>query len=481
MQVPLTCSSVSCHGGQTSPDWRAGSLNTATQCGACHAINGGALAAQFNDATGRHAWGTHAQAAAADCTLCHDMSAANHFKYLDTQAPSGAATGTPSDQLPSATLRFRTNDATYPITGAATYSITSGTPQGDGGCALVCHVMTHAPATDHWKAVQGAVAHPVPFTGAGVSQAGNHHQTLTYAQFISDCIACHDEGGTSTKYGPTCTACHTLGSPVSAGKGAGTCLSCHTGAAFTTQGPTGAAWPNLAGSHAKHLALATFTRTSPTLPSGLTASAYPQCEACHVGSVPGDAANTHYSNANKLAATPKSAGPGTVSIQATFNAKSGPAGFVSSASAFTCSNVSCHGGKVTPGWQTGTLTVNANTWCLSCHQVVSTSTQYNDATGRHNNPTAHNQTCDHCHDMNATSNPKTGVVNHFKYLDTTAVSGIGTAFTDQYPSDTIKFGQTGVTTPATGALTYTVTTPGRGGCALTCHSQSHTTTGNVWN
>ncbi len=484
----LTCATVSCHGGQTTPSWQSGTLNNATQCSACHAINGGSLAAQFNDATGRHAWGTHALAAGAaapgaGCSLCHDMNtttnsgqgAGNHFSGLDSTNVGG------SNKLPSTTLKFKTNDATYPITGAGTYSITAGTPEGDGGCALTCHSLSHVPATNHWDAAKGAAAHPVPFLSSGVSSAGNHHQTTTLTQFNAECLGCHDESGTSFKAGPVCTLCHTLGSPLVVGKTAGTCLSCHVGTAFTTQGPSGAAWPSLQGAHLKHLSLLTFTRG--TAIAGLPASAYPACEACHVGAVPYDAAQTHYSNANKRAATPILAGPASVAVTTAFNAKSGTAGFVASASAFTCSNISCHGGQTTPGWQAGTNPVNASTYCIACHKVQS-SVQYNDAIGRHTSPNNHNQTCDHCHDM---TQAKPGAQNHWKYLDTSAVSGVSGTPTDQYPSDTIKFG--GGTTPATGAMTYTVTgssggttfTQGGGGCALTCHSQTHTPSSYYWN
>jgi len=48
---------------------------------------------------------------------------------------------------------------------------------------------------------------------------------------------------------------------------------------------------------------------------------------------------------------------------------------------------------------------------------------------------------------------------------------------DQLSSDTIVFGSV-----VTGAKTYTPTgTLGRGGCALSCHGETHTTSGNVWN
>ncbi len=478
----LTCSSTSCHGGQATVSWRTGTINSATQCSSCHAINGGTTTSQYNDAVGRHAWGTHATAGTLDCTVCHDMSSANtslgavkHFAELDTPVVSS------TNKLPSGTVKFKLTNATFPISGAATYTITATNKEGDGGCALTCHSATgtaqiHEPVVYHWNAAKGTgVAHPVPFFSTDTTSGGNHHQTVTLAQFNADCATCHDQSGTSTKAGPTCVVCHTLGSPLNAGMTAGTCLSCHVGASFTTQGPTGTAWPNLQGSHPKHLALATFTRTTPALPAPMATAVYPKCAACHAGSVPGDAANTHYSNANKRVAAPITSGPASVAIAAPFNAKSGTAGFVNSVSAFTCSNISCHGGQVTPGWQTGTLAVNTTTYCTACHKAVATTaaTQYNDAIGRHTSPSEHKTTCDTCHSMTVA---KPGAQNHFKYLDTTAVSGISGTPTDQLPSDTIVFGSA-----VTGSRLYTPTTAGKGGCALTCHSQNHTTTGNVWN
>ncbi|MFN7958710.1 MAG: CxxxxCH/CxxCH domain-containing protein [Holophagaceae bacterium] len=466
----LTCSSTSCHGGLETPDWRSGSLVSTTQCTACHAINYGTTPSQFNDAIGRHAWGTHSTAGTLDCRICHDMTQAtagalNHFAELNTPAVSS------TNKRPSTTLKFNLGNATYPITGAATYTISAATPEGDGGCALTCHSMTHTDANNHWAMPKGSgVAHPVPFYFSDVSTGGNQHQTTTLAVFNGECIGCHDLGGASTKAGPTCNVCHTLADPTAVATGAGTCLSCHVGANFKTMGPTGTAWPNLQGAHPTHLSLLTFTRATPALPASMSASV---CEACHVGSVPGDAANTHYSNANKRLTGHPVAGPASVSIDPAFNARSGTAGTTASATAFTCSNVSCHGGQVTPGWQSGSLTVNATTYCIACHKITSTATQYNDATGRHNSPNDHNQTCNYCHDM---TQAKQGAINHFKYLDTSAVR----LSPDQLSSDTIKFG--GGSQPATGALTYTVNaTIGRGGCALSCHGKTHTTTGNTWN
>ncbi|MFZ1376340.1 MAG: CxxxxCH/CxxCH domain-containing protein [Geothrix sp.] len=467
----LTCSSTSCHGGLVTPNWRTGSIVSTTQCTACHAINYGTTPSQYNDAIGRHAWGTHSTSGTLDCRICHDMTLAtpgaqNHFAELNTTAVSS------TNKLPSTTIKYTLNNATYPITGAATYTINATYPEGDGGCALTCHSMTHTDANNHWAMPKGSgVAHPVPYLYTDLSSGGNQHQTVTLADFNSECAACHDLGGVSTKSGPTCNVCHSLADPTAVATGAGTCLSCHVGANFKTQGPTGNAWPNLQGAHPTHLSLLTFTRTTPALPASMTASV---CEACHVGSVPGDPANTHYSNANKRLAGHPVAGPASVSIDPTFNAKSGTAGTVASATAFTCSNISCHGGQTTPGWQSGTMTVNATTYCIACHKITSgTATQYNDATGRHNNPNDHNQTCNYCHDM---TQAKQGAINHFKYLDTSAVR----VSPDQLSSDTIKFG--GGSQPATGAMTYTVNaTIGRGGCALSCHGKTHTTGSFVWN
>ena len=468
-----TCSNTSCHGGQATPNWTSTAKITA-QCSLCHRVNGGTTTSQYNDAIGRHSYGTHAQASAADCTICHDMSSANpnlgavnHFAQLDLHAVTSAT------KRPSGTIVFKST-TNFPISTPATYDVTTSPfTEGDGGCTLTCHTQVHVPATNHWAAAQGSgVAHPIPFLGTSVSTSGNHHQTVTVAQFNTECSTCHDQTGSSSKTGPVCTVCHTLGSPLATGLGVGTCLSCHTGTNFTTSGPTGAAWPNLTGAHPKHMALGTFTRTTPTLPATLLASAYPDCESCHVGSVPYDPAQTHYSNANKRLATPVTTGPASVSVDPTFYSQASTAGYTASASAFTCSNISCHGGQVSPGWQSGTNPVNATTYCTACHVVG--AAEYNAPTGRHT-MSEHKQTCDYCHSM---TQAKPGAQNHFKYLDTTTVSGVSGTPSDQYPSDTILFGSS-----VTGAKTYTVTasTQGRGGCTLTCHSQNHTSSNNTWN
>jgi predicted CxxxxCH...CXXCH cytochrome family protein len=154
-------------------------------------------------------------------------------------------------------------------------------------------------------------------------------------------------------------------------------------------------------------------------------------------------------------------------VNPTFNAQSGAATTAVSATAFTCGNVSCHGGQTTPGWQSGTLPVDAAASCLNCH--ANGAAQYNAPTGRHTDPNEHAAaTCDFCHDMTVAA---MGAQNHYKYLDTTPTWTAG----DQLPSDTIHFGSA-----VTGSPTYVVmTTQGRGGCSLTCH-EPHTSTKNRW-
>jgi len=74
-----SCSGVSCHGGQATPDWYNGSIDVNTNCSACHASG----TTQYNSYTGRHNTGDHPDLS---CTYCHDTAklAAGHFAGLDT-------------------------------------------------------------------------------------------------------------------------------------------------------------------------------------------------------------------------------------------------------------------------------------------------------------------------------------------------------------------------------------------------------------
>lgn len=89
----LACSSVSCHGGQTTPDWRTGTIDPDTDCLLCHASG----TTQFNGFfSGRHS--NHVQFFVPffgfdpPCLACHDTvkladpAVGAHFENLVTTA-----------------------------------------------------------------------------------------------------------------------------------------------------------------------------------------------------------------------------------------------------------------------------------------------------------------------------------------------------------------------------------------------------------
>ena len=85
----LSCSNVSCHGGQTTPNWQTGALNVNTQCTSCHSQG----TAQFNSYnSGEHG----INSAHSNCTNCHNTTtlAVNHFTALATSAMEGPASAT---------------------------------------------------------------------------------------------------------------------------------------------------------------------------------------------------------------------------------------------------------------------------------------------------------------------------------------------------------------------------------------------------
>lgn len=190
--------------------------------------------------------------------------------------------------------------------------------------------------------------------------------------------------------GPSCTTCHSMPfDPATV-----TCGACHR------IPPDGTKFPNLAGKHAKH---ATSSKAS--------------CDICHNGasSYVGD----HRSGAIDF------------SFLAAYSAKTGSASFSSTAA--TCSQVSCHGGKTTPSWYTGSIVVN--TQCSACHAAG--TTQYNSYNsgehGKHMGLTG--VVCGDCHDTN-----KLAAV-HFNDLDTTAMTEAAQTILDsrQYDGSSCSF------------------------------------------
>ena len=160
-----------------------------------------------------------------------------------------------------------------------------------------------------------------------------------------------------------------------------------------------------------------------------------------------------------------------VSFPAAYNAKSGAASFTAGAgpTVAICSNVSCHGGQVTPVWSGGPLNVNTCSLCHIVEPVASqaAATQWNSAwSGLHGragsvsleNHTAadasvgdilDSSTCNQCHGLPAL---------HFSGMDTQATDALADAdFVTTYDG--------------TGGNISATT-----GCKVTCHSD---TTGGI--
>jgi predicted CxxxxCH...CXXCH cytochrome family protein len=85
------CTNVSCHGGQTTPNWLTGAINLNTQCGVCHVLGTAVGTPEWNSYySGRH--DRHVNRELIGCTQCHDTTklAAVHFNDLNTTAMTRA-------------------------------------------------------------------------------------------------------------------------------------------------------------------------------------------------------------------------------------------------------------------------------------------------------------------------------------------------------------------------------------------------------
>ncbi len=95
-----TCSNVSCHGGQTTPNWTTGSLDVNTSCTSCHTYGTAAQTPQYNSFySGQHNF--HVNIQGFGCTDCHSTVylAVNHFTNLNTSVMEGPASATLLDTL----------------------------------------------------------------------------------------------------------------------------------------------------------------------------------------------------------------------------------------------------------------------------------------------------------------------------------------------------------------------------------------------
>lgn len=191
--------------------------------------------------------------------------------------------------------------------------------------------------------------------------------------------ACHGPGLEGvTGSGPACSSCHTSGSYPFTATG---CVSCHG------QPPTGTAYPNIKGAHAKHNELQHVTGV---------------CGTCHSGT--GVDTPSHFDGIVEVA------------FLNSYNARSGNAQANTDG---TCSEVSCHGGQKTPVWTTGALNVDSQ--CGLCHE--SGTTEYNSYfSGEHDfHVSSLGLSCTDCHDTVKLA------ASHFTTLYTTTMEGPASA------------------------------------------------------
>ncbi len=402
----LTCANVSCHGGVSAPNWRTGtvSVNTDAGCLACHKLGTAAGTPENNSPfSGLHAFHLDpAGAVKATCTECHNMAngttgATNHFKSLNTPQMEGPASQTME-----------------PGGLAANYNATNQT------CTVNCHTVQHTDFS--W---QGGANHAVPFLATS-------HTTVARTGFDANCAPCHAVTGTSPlSSAPLCTVCHTSATALPFAN----CTSCHA------KPPAGTTYPDIAGKHAKHDALASVTGV---------------CGPCHTGLDSGSQA--HYDRANaRPGMNALRVAPGDVAFQSTYNAKAGAASF--SSTAFTCANVNCHGAVAAPSWRTGTIGSTTDAGCRLCHKLgtaLGTPESNSPFSGMHDFHLNASGTvvalCTDCHDMTLST---TGATNHFKFLNTPQMEGPA--------SDTVA--------PLGSRANYDAANQT---CTVLCHSHQHT-------
>lgn len=244
---------------------------------------------------------------------------------------------------------------------------------------------------------QGVSPHPENWTGAA-----NHGTSAKAFNGYSSCADCHN-----ATFNDNCTnLCHTPPHPgawdVKAiythqsthQTNAGECGKCHrttgTGSAgvFMATG-----WPLStplagAGCFANNLCHGQVGGTGPAHPIHMALpTPANNCTTCH-----------QVTN-------------GVLNFNSQYNARSGVASF--NGTSDTCTNISCHGGQVTPVWLTGVIDVN--TECGRCHTYG--TTQFNGPfTSNHNRSDHRSRACTACHDTTRLTS------THFTTLNTAALN-----------------------------------------------------------
>ena len=219
-------------------------------------------------------------------------------------------------------------------------------------------------------------AHP-PLPGSTSGWAGHPGA----GNMGNSCTLCHGVDLAGGAVAPGCNSCHTKLSPGTVPT-VGTCVSCH-------------ASPPVSRGHSVHNAVTEIKNV---------------CATCHDGA--GSGSTKHKNGAVEVA------------FAVSYNAKSGSALKNSNGS---CSNISCHGGVVTPVWG-GILTQG----CLSCHTPG--TVQYNGYySGEHTlHITVKGLQCTDCHDMSRTS----GTISHYSGLGTSGIPKLPASVTIRVPGYT---------------------------------------------
>jgi len=456
-----TCSSNLCHGAM-NPAW--GNNTTKPRCAKCHgyrsrpwntlnnvtSVSDTKAGTHFNHISSS---GTRKYAKPFSCAECHAASIAlttdsvNAAGHFDTAAPAevsfnilartdaltplyNSPTGQCSNvychgnslDMPATAVLSPTWSQPF-LTGVAGndcikchgYPPVTGThPSATPTTCHLCHTHVNAagsgftnPALHINGAIEASSGHAFPYPGATHLSAAN--ATAPY----TNCNGCHDAttaGGTypvvPAGTPPLCSACH-LNMTNFTGTAPG-CWDCH-GSSQTNGQPNGSSFPNIAGSHAKHAALASTPNN---------------CAICHNGFGSG---NPAHGSSNRVAAT-------QASVHIAFNTTQAGASATWTAASSTCASTYCHSTvQGSTGTGSGTF-ITTPPWgstltCGGCHQDMSSSAS---ATGSHISHAQSSGTvyaCSVCHGTGFTS---TGVVypphvNNVINLSFT-VNAVGTSY-----------------------------------------------------
>ena len=302
---------------------------------------------------------------ASNCAGCHGPLASSS-KTDRTAAQIAAAINADSGGMGSLTLDLTQvqaiADALSSTAGVTPPAVVTPTPTIDGVALYASNCAgCHSPLASSTKTDRTAtqITSAINANSGGM---GSLSLTAAEIQAIADALA----SGTP-------------GSSTGGGADFSDCTACHS------QPPDGTTFPNTAGAHAAHQAIGSIGTN---------------CDICHLN---------HAHN-------------GTVDLA--FPATYSAAGSVATDNLDgTCGNISCHGGKTTPDWWTGSIDLTSQ--CTACHS--SGSAQYiSYNSGRHSKHSG--RSCTACHNGSRMSSHIGNLTT--TSFETTAASTIGGSGTD---------------------------------------------------